>query len=95
MDTKSQKELTQLEDVCIECLTVKYAGLEHCKSCNKCVKHFHLHSKTFNKCFGDRNIRCYVLYQFFTLTYTIILLYLVWSRYWEMCTVDTTILKPI
>ena len=96
MDTKSSvKELTQLEDICVECLTVKHAGLEHCKSSNKCVRNFHLHSKFFNKTFGDRNIRCYVLYQFFTLVYTTILLYLIWSKYMKMCTVETRILMPI
>ena len=95
METKPEKELTQLEDICIECLTVKHANLEHCNSCNKCVRNFHFHSKTFNKCFGDRNIRCYILYQFFTVIYTFVLLYLVWSKYWKECTVEYSILKPI
>jgi len=51
-----------MDELCLECLTIKFVHLEHCKRCGQCVRHFHAHSKTYNKCFGDANIRPYVLH---------------------------------
>ena len=79
----SEDELTPLDELCLICLTEKYVHLEHCKVCNKCVKHFHLHSRFFNKCFGDANIRPYLLFYSLSFVSTILYLYLMGKYYWE------------
>ena len=95
MDSHTSQNLTQLDELCLECLTEKYVHLEHCKSCNKCIRNFHLHSKIFNKCFGDRNVRGYILHQFFSFALSLVLIYLIGSTYWKDLTVDVWILKPV
>mmetsp|Transcript_10701 Transcript_10701/g.14399 ORF Transcript_10701/g.14399 Transcript_10701/m.14399 type:complete len:213 (+) Transcript_10701:243-881(+) len=60
-------DLTPLDSLCLVCLNDKYVHLEHCKACNKCIRHFHLHSNFFNKCFGDANIRPYLLFYLMSL----------------------------
>ena len=41
-------EITPANEFCFICLAEKNAEIEHCKLCDRCVKHFHLHSRLFN-----------------------------------------------
>ena len=75
-------ELTPLEEVCLVCLTEKYMHLEHCKSSNRCIKNFHVHSSFFNKSFGDANIRPYFLFYLLSLAQCIFYLHLIGRSYW-------------
>ena len=82
MDSPSSDELTSLDELCMICLTEKYVHLEHCNECHKCVRHFHQHSNFFNKCFGDSNIRPFILFHFLSLLQCILYLYLIGRAHW-------------
>ena len=62
MDRQNAAELTQLDEMCLICLTDKFRHYEHCAKCNRCVKGWHFHSNFFNTCFGERNMKAYVIY---------------------------------
>ena len=64
-EQKSAQKLTQLDEMCLTCLSPKYIHVEHCVKCNRCVKNFHMHSRYYNKCFGENNIRLYVNFLLF------------------------------
>lgn len=86
MDSPTEDEVTKLEEICLVCLTEKYVHLEHCKECHKCIRHFHMHSKFFNACFGDANIRPYFLFQFLSLTLCFLYIYLIGRAHWTEST---------
>ena len=71
----NHEELTPLNEFCFACLAEKNSEIEHCKVCNRCVKHFHLHSRLFNQCFSDTNIRPYLLFQAMSLVQCALYLY--------------------
>lgn len=82
MDSPHLDEMTKMDELCLVCLSEKYVHLEHCKTCNKCVRHFHVHSKFFNKCFGDANIRPYILFNFLSLVLCLLYLSLIGRSFW-------------
>lgn len=82
LDSPNQEDMTSLDVVCFNCLIEKQAHSEHCQACNKCVRHFHLHCNFFNKCFGDANIRPYLLFKFLTLFQCLFYIYLIGRAYW-------------
>ena len=82
MDSNNN-ELSPIDELCFICLTEKYMHLEHCKVCNKCVKNFHFHSKYFNTCFGDANIRPYILFLLLSLASSVIYLIFMGKYYWR------------
>ena len=82
MDSNSLDESTQVDEICLVCLTEKLMHLEHCKKCNKCIRHFHVHSSFFNTCFGDSNIRPYLLFQFLSLVLCCIYIHLIGRFNW-------------
>jgi hypothetical protein len=63
-ENKSVENLTQIDEICFSCLTLKYVHVEHCKKCDRCVKEFHHHCQFFNKCVGQNNARSFVLFLF-------------------------------
>lgn len=44
MDSKDAADLTQLDEMCLVCLTIKFRHHEHCSFCKRCVKGWHFHS---------------------------------------------------
>lgn len=75
-------ELTQLDEICLVCLTEKFRQMEHCQKCNRCIKHFHTHSSLFDVCFGDANVRPFVLYHVLSLALCTLYLKTLASAYW-------------
>jgi len=82
-ETRSAKGLTQLDELCLDCLCVKFMHVEHCKKCGRCVKHFHMHSRYYNKCIGEDNIRPYVLFIINTIVLSILFVWSLLHRAWQ------------
>ena len=57
--------------------------MEHCKKSGRCVKHFHMHSKYFNKTFGGDNIRPYVLFIINTIVLSMLFVWSLLHRAWQ------------
>ena len=72
-----------MDEVCLVCLTEKYMHLEHCKKTNRCIRHFHLHSKMFNTSFGDSNIRPFLLYHILSLLLCCLYIHYIGYVHWS------------
>lgn len=86
MDSPSEDDVTQLDELCLVCLTEKFLHMEHCKKCNRCVRHFHLHCDFFNKCFGDANVRPYIFFHFISIKLCFVYIYHIGRFYFALTT---------
>jgi hypothetical protein len=67
--------------------------VEHCKECGRCVKHFHMHSKYYNKCFGENNIRSYVVFLLLQLALSVLFVYSLAMRGWPKTKSSSSTIK--
>ena len=54
-----ERETSELNLHCYECLLVKSPHMHHCKRCDACVEYRHKHSKFIGKCIGRDNSIAY------------------------------------
>lgn len=85
MEYKSADKLTQLDELCLSCLTMKYAHVEHCNKCNQCVKDFQKHCKLFNTCVGEGNAKSYVIFLLLNTLFAAVLAFVTFTdnKYWK------------
>ena len=59
-----ERDTSELNLHCYECLRVKSPHMHHCKRCDACIEYRHKHSKFIGKCIGRDNSIAYFYFIF-------------------------------
>eukprot|EP00347_Sterkiella_histriomuscorum_P014358 403361177 len=93
------RQLHKIEEMskryCYECLIIRSKFSDHCKHCNQCISFRQKHSRFFNRCIGDDNVRHY--YLIYLLNQILLILYLLMAvnSYIPICDSTTFIFHII